>query len=98
MLPASCLAPHPCHHPLPACRDGDCARATEAGSSCASCLCNTTLPYLHCHAIATTEVVSDLETAAKNPIAVDPGASSWLAVHGGGTVRSAVRGLVTLCG
>jgi hypothetical protein len=105
MLHVCCLKPSaPATISWPACRTGDCARATEAGSSCASCLCNTTLPYLHCHAIATTEIVSDLETAAKNPIAVDPGAGGWLAVHGGGNpavdsaAGSAWAGLVTLLG
>ena len=52
----------------------DCQRATFTGFNSSACLCNTTLPYLHCNALAAVEAAAAIEAAlSTTAVAVDPG-------------------------
>lgn len=56
-------------------RANDCQKATASGLAAANCLCNVTLPYLHCNALAATEVASKVQMVlSTTAIAVDPAA------------------------
>ncbi|PSC76693.1 Phosphatidylinositol 4-phosphate 5-kinase 2 [Micractinium conductrix] len=56
-------------------RANDCQRATFTGFNSSACLCNTTLPYLHCNALAAVEAAAAIEAAlSTTAVAVDPAA------------------------
>lgn len=56
-------------------RISDCERANATNFTSAACLCNGTIPYLHCNALAALESAASIETALRNNvITVDPGA------------------------
>ena len=74
---------HPSCPPLPPrlCSANDCQRATSAGFNSSACLCNTTLAYLHCNALAAAEAAAAIETAlSTTAVTVDPG-RLFLSVH-----------------
>ncbi|KAL4451484.1 hypothetical protein ABPG75_007146 [Micractinium tetrahymenae] len=54
-------------------RANDCQQATASGLSAATCLCNATLPYLYCNALAATEVAGKIQMVlSTTALTVDP--------------------------